>query len=79
MATKLLLAGWGEIPHGVAMRAEEADDVFWAATYPALARANGRYYVNRKPRMSPTASYHRPDQARLWHLLEQQTGVECDV
>ena len=84
------------------MRAEEADDVFWAATDPALAKASGRYYVsdawcchrawghvssstvlriaqvNRKPRMSPSASYNRTDQARLWQLLESQSGVECD-
>ena len=58
---------------------DEADDLFWAATDPALLKASGRYYVNRKPRMSPSASYDRKQQKRLWAVLEEQAGIEFDV
>jgi hypothetical protein len=34
-----------------------------------------RYYVNRKPRLSPRVSYDLEAQQRLWNLLTEQTGA----
>lgn len=71
-------AGWGEIAGEVAMRADEADDEYWAATAPELAGKSG-YYVNRRSRKSAPFSYDREAQERLWSILEQQTGARYDL
>lgn len=42
---QVLLAGWGEVAHSVAMRAYECNDEEWAVRDPALARCTGRYWV----------------------------------
>lgn len=42
---QVLLAGWGEVAHSVAMRAYECSDEEWAVRDPALARCTGRYWV----------------------------------
>lgn len=54
---------------------QDADDEFWAATSPDLAAVSGKYFVNKKARQSPPASYEEEAQRRLWAVLEQQTGV----
>lgn len=76
LAPQILLAGWGEVAHGVAMRACEVSDLEWAAGEPQLGRCTGKYYVNRKPRASAKFSYSPAHQQRLWDLLVQQTGAE---
>ncbi|KAL4431285.1 hypothetical protein ABPG75_006541 [Micractinium tetrahymenae] len=75
-ATKILLSGWGEVAHSVAMRASEVSDLEWAVRDPQLAKCTGKYYVNRKPRASAKFSYNLANQQRLWSLLVQQTGAE---
>jgi hypothetical protein len=55
---------------------QEADDEFWAATEPSLEGVTGRYFVNRKARQSPSASYDPQAQAQLWRLLQLQTGAD---
>ncbi|KAL4426178.1 hypothetical protein ABPG77_007460 [Micractinium sp. CCAP 211/92] len=75
-ATKILLAGWGEVAHSVATRAYEVSDLDWAVREPQLAKCTGKYYVNRKPRASAKFSYSLANQQRLWDLLVQQTGAE---
>lgn len=55
---------------------QESGDEYWAATAPALGRASGRYYVNRKLRDSPAFSYDKAAQQRLWLCLQRQTGLE---
>lgn len=78
--TKLLYAGWGDVAYA-ALPAEEADDVFWAATDPALEQGIGQevYYVNRKARRSPRFSYDAAAQERLWRLLKHQTGARYNL
>ncbi|PRW58590.1 short chain dehydrogenase reductase family isoform B [Chlorella sorokiniana] len=75
-ATKVLLAGWGEVAHSVAMRAHECSDEEWAVRDAALARCTGRYWVNRKPRLSPKGAHSLTAQQRLWDILVQQTGAD---
>jgi len=58
---------------------QEADDEFWAATDPYLQKITGKYFVNQKSRESPSASYNKEIQQRLWQLLEQQTGARFPV
>lgn len=75
-ATKLLLNGWGEVAHGVAMQCQEISDMDWAVKDPALGKCTGKYYVNRKPRASPKPSYSLTSQQRLWDILVAQTGAD---
>lgn len=79
VGTKLLYAGWGEMCADVALQSHEADDIFWAATDPGLDNVTGHYYVNRKARSSPTVSYDKEMQKKLWELLENQTGAKYNL
>lgn len=38
---QVLLAGWGEVAHSVALRASECNDEEWAVKDPALLRCTG--------------------------------------
>lgn len=38
---QILLAGWGEVAHSVAMRASEVSDLEWAVREPQLAKCTG--------------------------------------
>lgn len=40
-AGQVLLAGWGEVAHSVALRASECNDEEWAVKDPALLRCTG--------------------------------------
>lgn len=73
--TKMLLAGWGPI----GMRLQDADDELRAATDPSLARVSGAYFVGGRPARSPAVAYDQEVQARLWGVLEEQTGAVWSV
>ena len=75
VSTKLLYAGWGDVSY-VALPAEEAHDVFWAATHPSLDSVSGSYFVNKKPSKSPSVSYDPEMQKKVWDLLVAQTGAK---
>ena len=79
VGTKLLYAGWGETCAYVAQHPDEADDVFWSATDPALTAVTGQYFVNRKARKSPSISYSKDMQNKLWQLLAAQTGAKYHI
>ncbi|KAL4547622.1 hypothetical protein Ndes2526B_g06860 [Nannochloris sp. 'desiccata'] len=74
VSTKLLYAGWGDVSY-VALPAEEAHDVFWAATNSSLDGVSGSYFVNRKSSRSPSVSYDSEMQKKVWDLLVAQTGA----
>ena len=68
------------VPHSPWARAsrpppQDALDEYWAATDPQLGAATGKYFVNRKMRDSPPASYDKKAQQQLWLRLEKQTGI----
>jgi NAD(P)-dependent dehydrogenase (short-subunit alcohol dehydrogenase family) len=77
VSTKLLHAGWGDVSY-VALPAEEAHDVFWAATNSSLDGVSGSYYVNRKASKSPSVSYDTDMQRKVWDLLVAQTRATYD-
>jgi NAD(P)-dependent dehydrogenase (short-subunit alcohol dehydrogenase family) len=77
VSTKLLHAGWGDVSY-VALPAEEAHDVFWAATNSSLDGVSGSYYVNRKASKSPSVSYDTEMQKKVWDLLVAQTKATYD-
>lgn len=58
---------------------QEADDEFWGVADPEVGRVTGKYYVNRKARLSPGVSYDKEMQERLWQLLEEQTGAHYTI
>lgn len=76
VATKVLLAGWGEVAHSVSMRASEATDLEWACRDAQLLKCTGKYWVNRKPRVATKGQYSLAAQQRLWDLLARQTGTD---
>ena len=45
------------------------------AASPDAEGVSGKYYVKSKPASSTAASYDVADQARLWTLSEELTGV----
>ena len=45
------------------------------AASPEAEGVSGKYYVDCKPATSTAASYDVADQARLWALSEELTGV----
>lgn len=77
VSTKLLYAGWGDVSY-VALPAEEAHDVFWAATDSSLDGVTGKYFVNRKSTKSSSVSYDKEMQKKVWDLLVAQTGAKYD-
>ena len=71
--TKMLLAGWGRC----GIETYEANDEFTIMVDDIErngAKHNGAYFVNAapQPRRSEAGD---ADQAKLWRLLEQETGV----
>jgi len=77
VSTKLLYAGWGDVSY-VALPAEEAHDVFWAATNSSVDMVIGSYLVNRKSSKSPSVSYDSEMQKKVWDLLVTQTGARYE-
>ncbi|EFN55890.1 hypothetical protein CHLNCDRAFT_48791 [Chlorella variabilis] len=57
----------------------DADDELRAATDPSLARVSGAYFVGGRPARSPAVAYDQEVQARLWGVLEEQTGAVWSV
>lgn len=65
---QVLLAGWGEVAHSVAMRAHECTDEEWAVRDAALARCTGRYWVVSGGRVGRGGCAGSHWWLTFWHL-----------
>lgn len=81
VCAQVLLAGWGEVAHSVAMRAYECSDEEWAVRDPALARCTGRYWVVSagrgvgSGRCGPRGSSRLPVQAPVCLVTSAASGA----
>lgn len=55
--------------------AQDANDEFWLATSPEVRDKTGQYFVSQQARPLGSAAQTKADRARLWEILERQSGV----
>ena len=67
-----LHAGWGRC----GIEVEDADGELYLATAPELERVTGEYFVSKRKRRMPAVVYDAATRAKLWRILEEQTGVK---
>ncbi len=73
IGTKLLRAGWGGGGQGLAAGAAA---LVHAASAPELAAVTGRYFEDQREQTSSRASRDADQQAELWRVSAQLTGLE---
>lgn len=66
--TKLLRKNWPGIGGPVK---EGAENILFVATHPSLEEVSGKYFVNKMPQSSATASYEHDKQDRLWKISHE--------
>ena len=66
-----LRAGWGRC----GIEVKDADGELHLATAPDLAHVTGEYFVSNRKRRMPAVVNDAATRARLWRILEEQTGV----
>jgi hypothetical protein len=67
-----LHAGWGRC----GIEVEDADGELFLATSPDLAHVTGEYFVSKRKRRMPSVVNDAATRAKLWGILEEQTGVK---
>jgi retinol dehydrogenase-14 len=55
--------------------AQGAGTPVYLASSPQVEGISGRYFVNRKPKTSSSASYDTTAAARLWQVSAELTGM----
>ena len=72
--------GWlGPCPGADCLRVamQDANDEFFLATDPSLAKTTGKYFVGQRERRMPSAVFDDAQRRKLWDLLVEQTGCSC--
>lgn len=67
-----LHAGWGRC----GIEVEDADGELFLATAPELEHVTGEYVVGKRKRRMPAVVHDAATRAKLWRILEEQTGVK---
>jgi len=69
--TKMLLAGWG--PCGIPVGS--ADNELFLATDESVEAVSGKYFVSSRATQSCRQTFDNDARAKLWGVLEEQSGV----
>jgi hypothetical protein len=56
---------------------QDANDEFFLATDPGVAKTTGKYFVGQRERRMPSAVFNEAQRRKLWDLLVEQTGCSC--
>ena len=58
-------------------RSQDANDEFFLATDPSVAKITGKYFVSRRERRMLSVVQDEQARKKLWDLLVEQTGCNC--
>ncbi len=58
-------------------RSQDANDEFFLATDPGVAKSTGKCFVSRRERRMPSVVQDERARKKLWDLLVEQTGCDC--
>lgn len=61
------------------LRSQDANDEFFLAASPSVAKVTGQYYVSSRPRSMPALASDPDARRRLWDIMARQTGAKYRV